>query len=137
MKEMPLPYDRLIEEINALEKMIERMNDSMARGADWLLTQMGPKGPIAHEENVSFNHKVTWGLYEAGRLGAVVRVLDWLVANARRGPAEYYFPHELPFGLQATENFITKLAEVTGKEKEAKQFIQEERSHRVLLRPLA
>ena len=115
MKERQLPYGEIIEEIDALEQIISRMDVSLARGADWLETQMGPDGPIANEENVSYNHKACWGLYEAGRLKSVFRILDWLMRKARRGPGEYYFPHELTLekDMQRIYRFLTfgKIAE--------------------------
>lgn len=115
MKEIRLSHSEVIEEIEALEAMISQMEVSMARGADWLISQMGPDGPIANEPKVSYNHKVSWGLYEAGRTEAVLCILDWLVREARRGPGEYYFPHELPFekDMQRIYRFLTfgKIAE--------------------------
>lgn len=76
---------------------------------------MGPDGPIANKENVSYNHKVAWGLYEAGRIETVLDILDWLVRKARRSPGEYYFPQESPFekDMQRLYRFLTfgKIAE--------------------------
>ncbi len=93
-KAVELSYAQIIDEIDALEKMIERMNDSMARSGDWLAGQMGPEGPIANEPSVSWNHKVCWGLYEEGRINEVIQILDFVVGKARRAPAEYYFAEE-------------------------------------------
>jgi len=95
--QVELSYAQIVDEIDALEKMIDRMNDSMARGADWLVSQIGPNGPIANARGVSYNHKVCWGLYEEGRLREVYHILEWLVANAQVAPAEYYFKSEIPF----------------------------------------
>ena len=87
-------YAEIIDEIAALETMIPRISDAIERGAYFLTSNLAPYGPILDKRNVSLCHKVTWGLYEAGRLQEVVRILDWLDANAKRAPGEYYFPDE-------------------------------------------
>ncbi len=63
-------------------------------GAHYLLSNLAPNGPIAGVEKLSFCHKVSWGLYEAGRIDAIWQILDWIDANAKQAPGEYYFPHE-------------------------------------------
>ena len=105
----------LLEEKRALEAMIQRMAVSMSRGADWLISEFGPRGPIMRERDLSYCHKVTWGLYEDGRLDAVERLLDWIAANARMGAGRYGFPEEPPFNneMQLLYRFLTfgKVAE--------------------------
>ena len=92
-----LDYGTLLDEIDILKGMIRRMDRAMARGADWLVSQFAPRGPIMRERCVSYCHKVTWGLYEAGRVPEVVRLIEWLAKNAQRSPGEYYFPEEPAF----------------------------------------
>ncbi|MBM4078078.1 MAG: hypothetical protein FJ278_00140 [Planctomycetes bacterium] len=92
-----LDYAELLDEIEALKAMIRRIDRSMARAADWLVSEFAPDGPIMRERNVSYCHKVTWGLYEAGRIPEVVRLIEWLDKHAKRAPGEYYFPEEVPF----------------------------------------
>ena len=92
-----LDYATLLDEIDILKSMIRRMDRAMARGADWLVSQFAPRGPIMRERCVSYCHKVTWGLYEAGRIPEVVRLIEWLDKNAKRAPGEYYFAEEPPF----------------------------------------
>ena len=92
-----LDYATLLDEIDALKRLICRMDQSLARAADWLVSQFGPRGPIMRERSVSYCHKVTWGLYEAGRIPEVVRLIEWLDKHAKRAPGEYYFPEEPPF----------------------------------------
>ena len=106
---------RLQEEQRALVEMIERTTLGMTRGANWLISEFGPDGPIMRDRDVSYCHKVTWGLFEDGRLEEAWRVLDWLQANACQGVAQYYFPEEPPFNreMQRVYRFLTfaKVAE--------------------------
>lgn len=105
----------LLEEKRALEMMIQRMALSMSRGADWLISEFAPDGPIMRERDLSFCHKVVWGLFEDGRLGAVERLLDWIAANAKMDVGRYGFPQEPPFNneMQLLYRFLTfgKVAE--------------------------
>jgi hypothetical protein len=105
----------LQEEQRALVEMIERTSLGMTRGANWLISEFGPDGPIMRDHDVSYCHKVTWGLLEDGRLEEAWRVLDWLEANAKQGVAQYYFPEEPPFNreMQRVYRFLTfgKVAE--------------------------
>ena len=87
----------LLEERRALLAVIGRMDRSISKAADWLIGRFAPHGPIMAKRDLSYCHKVTWGLYEAGRLDAVGELLDWIAANARIGPGRYYFPEEPPF----------------------------------------
>jgi len=89
-----LNYAEMIDEIDALETLIPRIGDAIDRGAHFLVSSLAPHGPILDTENVSLCHKVTWGLYEAGRIPEVVRIIEWLDAHAKQAPGEYYFPHE-------------------------------------------
>jgi hypothetical protein len=61
------------------------------------------------DHDVSYCHKVTWGLFEDGRLEEAWRVLDWLDAHARQGVGQYYFPEEPPFNreMQRVYRFLT------------------------------
>ena len=114
-KQVKLTYGEILGEIDALESMIGQLSDSLAAGADWLESEMGPNGPIANKRGVSWNHKVCWGLYEAGRIDSCFRILDWLHDNAMVSPAEYYFKHEPYFDkdMQRIYRFLTfgKVAE--------------------------
>ncbi len=105
----------LLEERRALEGMIARCALAVARGADWLIERFAPAGPIMRERDLSYCHKVVWGLYEDGRLEAVERLLDWIAANARMGVGRYGFPEEPPFNneMQLLYRFLTfgKVAE--------------------------
>ena len=105
----------LLDERRALRYMIPRMEESMRRGAQWLKSQFAPNGPIMKERDLSFCHKVVWGLYEAGEIDSARKILDWIAENAYRGPARYYFPEEPPFNkeLQLLYRFLTfgKIAE--------------------------
>lgn len=92
-----LEYTTVLDEIDVLERLIARMNDSLARGAAWLVSQFAPGGPIMRERCVSYCHKVTWGLYEAGHIPEAVRIIEWLDRKAKRAPGEYYFAEEVPF----------------------------------------
>jgi hypothetical protein len=106
---------QLQEEQRALEIMIQRTSLAMTRGANWLISQFGPNGPIMRDHDVSYCHKVTWGLFEDGRLEEAWRILDWLETNAKQGVAQYYFPEEPPFNreMQRVYRFLTfgKIAE--------------------------
>ena len=108
-------YGQVLAEIDANEKIIARMEEALARGADWLCSNLAPNGPITGEKRVSFCHKVSWGLYEAGRIDECFRILDWLASEARRAPAEYYFDGEPAFDkdMQRIYRFLTfgKVAE--------------------------
>ena len=105
----------LLEEKRALEAMIPPMETSMSRGADWLVSEFAPEGPIMRERDLSYCHKATWGLYEAGRLDDVNKILDWIAENARMGTGRYGFPEESPFNneMQLLYRFLTfgKVAE--------------------------
>lgn len=46
---------------------------------------------------------------------------------AKKIEAQNYIPSELPFGMQATERWLMKIAQATGKEKQAKKLILAER----------
>lgn len=87
-------YADTIEQIGVLEALIPQISDAIERGAHFLVSNLAPDGPILDTRNVSLCHKVTWGLFEAGRIEQVVRILDWLDANAKQAPGEYYFAHE-------------------------------------------
>lgn len=110
-----LTVRELLDEKRALQNMIERTSISMTRGADWLISEFAPAGPIMRERDLSYCHKVTWGLYEDGRLDAVERLLDWIAANATMGLGRYGFPEEPPFNnqMQLLYRFVTfgKVAE--------------------------
>ncbi|MGQ9730613.1 MAG: hypothetical protein ACUVX8_04995 [Candidatus Zipacnadales bacterium] len=105
----------LQEEQRALVETIERTTLGLTRGANWLISEFAPTGPIMRERDVSYCHKVTWGLFEDGRLEEAWRVLDWLEKNAKQGVAQYYFPEEPPFNreMQRVYRFLTfgKIAE--------------------------
>lgn len=105
----------LLDEKRALEAMIARMEVAMTKAANYLISQFAPNGPIMREKDVSYCHKVTWGLFEDARLDAVNRLLDWLDANAKQGVGRYYFPEEPPFNkeMQLLYRFLTfgKIAE--------------------------
>ncbi len=105
----------LLEERRALEAMIARLEVSMTRGANWLISEFAPSGPIMRERDVSYCHKVVWGLFEDGRLDEVNHILDWLQAHARQGVGRYFFPEERPFNkdMQILYRFLTfgKVAE--------------------------
>ncbi len=113
IEQMDLP--QLQEEQRALDVMIQRTSLAMTRGANWLISEFGPDGPIMREHDVSYCHKVTWGLFEDGRLDEAWRILDWLDANAKQGVGQYYFPEEPPFNreMQRVYRFLTfgKVAE--------------------------
>ena len=67
---------------------------------------------------------------QAGQCGTVVSFPHGREAGeelAKKIGAENYIAAELPFGLQATERWLKAIAVATGKEKEAKKLIQEER----------
>ena len=87
-----LTVRELLDEKRALQGMIERTSIAMTRGADWLISEFAPAGPIMRERDLSYCHKVTWGLFEDGRLDAVERLLDWIAANATMGVGRYGFP---------------------------------------------
>ena len=89
-----LGYADLIDEIDALESLIAQINDAINMGAHFEVSNLAPNGPIMGTENVSFCHKVSWGLYEAGCITEAVRILEWLDASAKQAPGEYYFPQE-------------------------------------------
>ena len=109
-------YGAILDEIENLESIIPKIDDAIARGADWLISQSAPHGPIMGERDLSLCHKVAWGLYEANRIPQVVRLLDWIDANAKRAPGEYYFPEESPYqkDRQRVYRFLTfgKIAEM-------------------------
>ena len=92
-----------------LEEIIPRMRAPLERGADWLIGQFSPGGPIMDRLDLSYCHKTAWGLYEAGRLDAARTLLDWIHENARMGVARYGFPDEPPFNneLQLLYRFLT------------------------------
>jgi hypothetical protein len=108
----------LHEEKRELEEIIPRMRASLDRGADWLISQFAPGGPIMERRDLSYCHKAIWGLYEVGRLEAVNTLLDWVHENARIGVARYGFPEEPPFNneMQLLYRFLTlgRVAEKVG-----------------------
>jgi len=105
----------LLEERRALLGIIPRMEMAMTRGANYLIRRFAPHGPIMGARDLSYCHKVCWGLFEAGRLDAVEQILDWIDAHAKQGVARYYFPEEPPFNkeMQLLYRFLTfgKVAE--------------------------
>ncbi len=105
----------LLEEKRALEAMIPRLELSLTKAAHWLISQFAPPGPIMGARDLSYCHKVIWGLFEDGRLNEVNRLLDWIEANARQGVGRYFFPGEPPFNkdMQLLYRFLTfgKVAE--------------------------
>lgn len=109
-------YGTILDEIETLESILPKIDDAIARGADWLISQMAPHGPIMGDRDLNLCHKVTWGLYEANRIPQVVRLLDWIDANAKQSPGEYYFPDEIPYqkDRQRLYRFLTfgKIAEM-------------------------
>jgi len=117
-------------EKQALEDLIQRMSLAMTRGCNWLVGQFAPEGPIMAERDVSYCHKVTWGLFEDGRLAEVEQLLDWLDAEAKQGPARYFFPEEPPFNreMQLLYRFLTfgKVAEAIRHPAFARDEIREE-----------
>jgi len=73
------------------------MERSISKAADWLMGRFAPHGPIMGKRDLSYCHKVTWGLYEAGRLDGARLLLDWIASNARVSVGRYYFPEEPAF----------------------------------------
>ena len=70
---------------------------SLAEGGRFLAGRVAPFGPIAGERNVSYNHKVSWGMFASGvDHGTIARVLDWLEKEALRPNGDFYFPEERP-----------------------------------------
>ena len=104
-----LSVRQLLDEKRALTDSIDRMTLAMARGADWLISEFVPTGPIMRERDLSYCHKVVWGLYEDGRIDAVEQLLDWIAANGTMGVARYGFPEEPPFNneMQLLYRFLT------------------------------
>jgi len=104
-----LTVRQLLDEKRALTDSIDRMTIAMAQGASWLVSEFAPDGPIMRERDLSYCHKVVWGLYEDGRLDAVEQLLDWIAANATMGVARYGFPEEPPFNneMQLLYRFLT------------------------------
>jgi hypothetical protein len=70
------------------------------------------------ERDLSYCHKTIWGLFEAGRIDAAGKLLDWVHDNARMDVARYGFPEEPPFNneMQLLYRFLTlgKVAEKVG-----------------------
>jgi hypothetical protein len=95
-----IPVSSLLDERRALLYMIPRMEGSVRRAANWLVGEFAPKGPIMQLRDLSYCHKVLWGLHEAGRIEAAGRLLDWVAGNARMAPGRYYFPEEPPFNKE-------------------------------------
>lgn len=120
----------LYAEKQALEDMIARMSLAMTRGCNWLISQFAPHGPIMRARDVSYCHKVTWGLFEDGRLAEVERLLDWFDAEATQAPAQCFFPEEPPFNreMQLLYRFLTfaKVAEAIRHPAFARDEIREE-----------
>jgi hypothetical protein len=88
---------QLLDEKRALEEAIARLELSMTRAANWIISQFAPNGPIMREPRLSLCHKSTWGLFEDGRLEEANRLLDWIDANAKLGVGRYGFARETPF----------------------------------------
>ncbi len=65
-----------------------------------MMRKFAPHGPIMKVRDLSYCHKVTWGLYEAGRHDAAKTLLAWIAANARMAPGRLYFPEEPPFNRE-------------------------------------
>jgi hypothetical protein len=128
IQNMSLP--QLQEEQRALEMMVQRTSLAMTRGANWLISEFAPDGPIMGEHDVSYCHKVTWGLFEDARLEEAWRILDWLDANANQGVGQCYFPEEPPFNreMQRVYRFLTfgKVAEALNHPAYANDEVREE-----------
>ena len=46
MDTVKMDYGAILDEIENLESIIPKIDDAIARGADWLTSQMVPHGPL-------------------------------------------------------------------------------------------
>ena len=67
----------------------------IAQGGHFLVARIAPNGPILEEPNLSYIHKTTWGMYEAGvDHDTIARLLDWACDHALQGNGDFYLPGE-------------------------------------------
>lgn len=79
------------------EHLLEAMRLSIQQGGRFLLHRMAPYGPILQEPNLSYVHKVSWGMYAAGVDHEVLaRMLDWVREKALQPNGDFYIPGEGP-----------------------------------------
>lgn len=78
-------------------QLLEAMRAALARGGEFLVGRIAPRGPVLRERSVSYVHKTVWGMYAAGVDHAVIaRLLDWVESEALRPSGDFYFDEEPP-----------------------------------------
>ncbi len=137
-----LSYAELIDEIDALKAFIPLMDRSLARGADWLVRQFAPHGPITGLRNVSYCHKVSWGLYEAGRITEGVRPWTssdpdtsrvwWTDAGVHQNLA--FAVHPDPVSGMHCWHQVVKVERAGADDRYGDVFVDTDRAHAVYLR---
>lgn len=69
---------------------------AVAQGGNYLQHRIAPNGPILEEPNLSYVHKTTWGMYEAGvDHDTIARLLDWARDHALQDNGDFYLPGEV------------------------------------------
>jgi len=69
----------------------------VAQGGDSLCQRLAPNGPILEALNVSYIHKTSWGMYEAGvDHDTIAKLLDWVRDKALQKNGDFYMPGEPP-----------------------------------------
>ncbi len=77
------------------EHLLGAMRISLAEGGRFLKSRVAPYGPIAGEPNVSYNHKVSWGMFASGvDHDTIAHVLDWVEKESLQPNGDFYFPEE-------------------------------------------
>jgi len=83
--------------ISDMEHLLNAIRVSMQHGGSFLVNRRAPNGPIMREQNLSYIHKATWGMYAAGVEHSIIaQLLDWARDNALQPNGDFYFPDELP-----------------------------------------
>ncbi|MBD3181202.1 hypothetical protein GF312_02850 [Candidatus Poribacteria bacterium] len=80
-----------------IRHLLNAVKVSLKQGGSFLESRCIPNGPIMQEQNLSYIHKATWGMYASGvEHSLIAKLLDWAMEKALQPNGDFYFPDEAP-----------------------------------------
>ena len=83
--------------IGDIKHLLNSVKVSLQHGGSFLVNRRAPNGPLMREMNLSYIHKVSWGMYAAGvDHDIIAELLDWAKDNFLQPSGDFFIPSEPP-----------------------------------------
>lgn len=83
--------------IGDIKHLLNSINVSMQHGGNFLVNRRAPNGPLMREMNLSYIHKVSWGMHAAEVDHEIIaELLDWAKNNFLQPNGDFFIPSEPP-----------------------------------------